>query len=346
MKILVTGASGFIGSNLCPALVARGIELHAVSRRSTPQLKALTGTDGYAASVSIVADLVSEPRLEQLCEGADVVVHAAGIAHRPNTTDAEYAHNTALTGTLARAAARAGVRRFVHLSSAKVYGGTKASDPYRENAVLTPDHAYGRNKLEAEQVLLDLSVTTSMRPLILRIPLVYGAGVKGNFLRLLQVATGGMPIPLGLVDNRRSLLYVGNLIDALITFFDHDRPIPPVLNVADRLPVSTAEVVREIARNFGVNPRLVPIPNSMLWIGASLIGRRADYERLCGDLVLDCSEFGRALDWNAPYSLADGIAATASWFREGQRADNNTSLNPSQHDRLRAHESAGESVSR
>lgn len=344
MKILVTGASGFIGSNLCPTLAARGIELHAVSRRSTPQLEALTASQG--ASISIVADLVSEPRLERLCEGADVVVHAAGIAHRPNTSDAEFAHNTALTRTLARAAARAGVQRFVHLSSAKVYGGTKASGRYRENAVLTPDHEYGRNKLEGERVLLDLSATTSMRPLILRIPLVYGPGVKGNFLRLLQVVSGAMPIPLGLVDNRRSLLYVGNLIDALINFFEHDGPVPPVLNVADEVPVSTAEVIRAIAQNFGVNSRLVPIPNSLLWIGASLIGRREDYERLCGDLELDCSEFRRSFDWSAPYSLADGITATANWFRQGQGADKNAGLSLSQHDRVRAHESAGESISR
>ncbi len=293
MKIVaVTGSSGFIGQRLMPALAAAGWQARPAGHKPETW----------------------EPALK----GAQAVIHLAARVHRIGETGTEadaacQRDNTELTMALAGAAAAAGVRRLVFLSSVKAMGeATPPGTRWDETAPCHPQDAYGRSKRKAEAALLtQLGVET----VILRAPLVYGPGVKANMARLFKTVKRGLPLPLGGVDNARSLVYVDNLVDALILCLDHPAAAGETFLISDGEDVSTPELVRRIAKALGHTARLLPIPRTLLRAGAALAGRSSEADRLLGSLVVDSSKIRRLLGWAPPYSVDQGLRLTAESLR-------------------------------
>ena len=307
--VLVTGANGFIGRLLCDALAASGRRPRKAVRASVP------GLPGTIA----VGDIGPGTDWRTVLEGARCVMHLAARTHvlRETAADplAEYRRiNVAGTERLARAAAAQGVRRFVFLSSVKVHGERTDGRPYAEAVTPRPEDAYGISKLEAEHVLARVAVETGLDVVVLRPPLVYGPGVKGNFLRLMRLVARGMPLPLGSIDNRRSLVYAGNLADAIVKVIGSPQAAGKTYLVSDGEDVSTPGLVRALAQALGVKARVWPIPVAALKLAATLAGRSADLARLTDSLQVDTSRMRRELDWRAPFTLTQGIEQTAQWY--------------------------------
>jgi UDP-glucose 4-epimerase len=221
------------------------------------------------------------------------------------------ATNTDATLNLARQAAQAGVRRFVFVSSIKVNGEGRDA-PYRETDPPAPQDAYAISKWEAEQGLWRIARETGLEVVVLRPPLVYGPGVKANFRRLLDTVARGWPLPLGAIENRRSLLYLGNFVDAIRVCVEHPAAAGQTFLIDDGQPVSTPELVRAVARAMGRPARLLPVPAGMLEFAGALLGKRAAVARLTGSLWLDSSLIRARLGWTPPYSMAAGMAATVA----------------------------------
>jgi len=306
MRILVTGASGFIGKALCRELLARAHTVRAAVRE----------TDSSAAAEVQqipVPDIAAEFDRRALVGGVDAVVHLAAIAHRA-VSDSELRRvNIDAAVRLAEAAAGT-VRRFVFLSSVKVHGEDSGAGAYSETEALRPEDSYGRSKLEAERALTELAARSAMELVLIRPPLVYGPGVKANFLRLLRWVDSGVPLPLAMVRNRRSLIYLGNLVDAIARCAEHPAARGPYL-VSDKEAVSTPELVSRIARALERPARLVPAPQALLRIAGMIAGRGDEIRRLTGNLAVDSSRARRLLAWEPPYALDEGLAETARWFR-------------------------------
>jgi len=307
MRIVVTGASGFVGAALCRELLARGHDVRAPVRRVTPAAS-LSGVQQV-----LVPDLAMDFDRHTLLADIDVVVHLAAIAHRA-APEAEIRRiNIDATLRLAEAA-RGLVRRFVFMSSVKVHGEDSGDGAYTETGPMLPQDAYGRAKLEAERALGDLAARSGMELALIRPPLVYGPGVKANFLRLLRWVDSGLPLPLASVHNRRSLIYVGNLADAVARCVEHPSA-PGSLFVSDDEIVSTPELVSRIARSLGGPVRLVRVPTGFLRFLGTISGRGEAVRRLTGNLVIDTAKSRRVLDWRPPTTLDEGLAETARWFR-------------------------------
>jgi nucleoside-diphosphate-sugar epimerase len=249
----------------------------------------------------------------------NAVVHLAARVHtlRETAADplAEY-RRVNLDGTrrLAAAAARQGVSRLVFVSTSKVNGEASAR-PFTESDSPRPEDAYARSKWEAEQALARIGQETGLGYVILRPPLVYGPGVGANFGRLMRWVARGVPLPLGAVDNRRSLLYLGNLVDAIRVCLDHPAAGGRTYLLSDGEDVSTPELVRRIAAALGVAPRLFSVPVPLLRLAASTIGQRQEIERLVGSLQVDSARIRRELGWSAPATMREALAETARWFR-------------------------------
>lgn len=302
MTVLVTGANGFIGQALCPALAAAGFVVRrAVRGGSTPEAFA-------------VGDIGPNTDWRAALAGCGAVVHLAARVHvmREATADTEAAfHAVNCEGTLnlARQAAAAGVRRFVFVSSIKVNGEGRAA-PYHEADAAAPRDAYARSKWAAEQGLWEISRETGLEGVVLRPPLVYGPGVGANFQRLLGWVARGWPLPFGRVDNRRSLLFVGNLADAIRACLSHPAAAGKTYLVSDGEDVSTPELLRRLAGALGRPARLSPVPPSWLAWVANLLGRGADLDRLLGSLAVDSGAIRRDLAWRPPHTLNQGLAET------------------------------------
>lgn len=306
--VLVTGANGFVGRALCEALVASGRRVKRALRMAQPDRP-----DAVA-----VGDIGGETDWRSALEGVSSVVHLAARTHvlREAAADtlAEY-RRVNLDGArrLAQQAGQAGVRRLVFVSSIKV-NGEATGRPFTEDDAPRPEDAYGISKWEAEQALARVAGETGLQVAVLRPPLVYGPAVKGNFRRLMGLVARGTPLPLASVANRRSLIYVGNLVDAVIKAIDVPAAAGRAYLVSDGEDVSTPDLVRAIARALGVAPRLLPCPPAMLRLGAALAGKRAELARLTGSLQADCSRARRELGWQPRFTLAQGLAATARWY--------------------------------
>lgn len=251
--------------------------------------------------------------------GVDCVVHLAArthVVHDPAPDPlAEYRRvNVAATAALASAAAAARVRRLVFLSSVKVNGERTADRPFSENDAPQPEDAYGISKWEAEQALWKIAAETGLEIVVLRAPLVYGPGVKGNFLTLLRTVARGVPLPLASIRNRRSLICVGNLSDAIVRCVDHPAATGKTFLVADDTDVSTPELIRALATALGVPARLLPFPPPLLYAAATLFGQAAAVSRLTGSLQIDSRRIRRETGWRPNYALAQGLAETAQWY--------------------------------
>jgi nucleoside-diphosphate-sugar epimerase len=305
--VLVTGANGFVGRAVCEALAVQGRRVRRATRTLAPG----------ASDVVAVGEIGPDTDWRAALDGVQCVVHLAARTHvlREQAPDAlaEYRRvNVEGTRALAEQAARAGVGRMVFMSSIKV-NGESADQPYTERDAPRPEDAYGISKWEAEQALARVADTGHLEAVVLRPPLVYGPGVRGNFLRLLKLVARRMPLPLASLANRRSLIHVGNLADAVTRAIDAPRAAGHTYLLSDQ-DVSTPDLVRALARALGVEPRLLPCPLTILRAGAVLAGRQADLARLAGSLRVDSSAARRELGWQPRVDLAQGLAETARWY--------------------------------
>ena len=312
MRILVTGASGFVGTALCRTLLVRGHEVRAAVRTASAP-----GAERADLHQVVIPDIAAGFDPGALLDGIDTIVHLAAIAHRSSRIEAEIRRvNCDAAVRLAEAAAGL-ARRFIFLSSVKVHGEDSGGGTYAEEDALNPEDSYGRSKLEAERALTEAAARNGMELVMIRPPLVYGPGVKANFLRLLGWVDSGLPLPFASVRNRRSLIYVGNLVDAIARCAEHPAARGPFL-VSDEETVSTPELVSRIARALERPARLLPAPPALLRVAGTMAGRRDEIRRLICSLAIDSSRARRLLDWHPPYTLDAGLAETARWFKSAR----------------------------
>jgi len=305
MKLLVTGATGFVGTALRARLAASGHEA----------VPAVRGQSGLPHEV-VVGNLDASTDWRAALAGCDVVVHLAARVHVMDDTAQDplalyRVTNLDATLNLARQAAQAGVKRFVFISTIKVNGeGRDAA--YRETDTPAPADPYAISKWEAEQGLHRIAADTGLEVVILRPPLVYGPGVKANFLRLMRTVARGWSLPLGAIRNRRSLLYLGNFVDAIRLCVEHTNAAGQTFLLDDGEPVSTPELVRALAHAMGRPARLLAVPVGVLELAGALLGKRAAVARLTGSLYVDSSLIRSRLGWTPPYTMRQSLDATVA----------------------------------
>lgn len=305
-RIVVTGATGFIGGTLIRRLLADGRAVRAALRRTIPGLP----VDAELVAISTIGP---ETNWMRAVEGADAIVHLAARVHMtgestPDALPLFRAVNAAGSATLARAARAAGVRRLVLLSTTTVYGDRSLGRPFDEASLPAPVTPYARSKLEAEQLVAEALRGSSTEFVVLRPPLVYGAGAKGNFERLVRLVRRGIPLPLASVHNRRSLVYVGNLVDAIVRCLYHPGAAGHTYVVSDGEDVSTPQLIARIAAALGRRPRLIPMPAALLRFAGKLIGRADEVARMLDDMAVDSSRIRRELDWQPAFTLDEGLS--------------------------------------
>lgn len=318
MKVLITGVSGFVGRALCVTLSRSG---HSV-RGALRQIEC-TGVLSEGVELVVVGQINAETDWEAALAGCDLVVHLAARVHVMDDEASDplaefHETNTEATLNLARQASQAGVKRFVFISTIKV-NGEGGDAPYRETDMPAPEDAYAISKWEAEQGLQRIARETGLEVVILRPPLVYGPGVKANFLRLMQTVQKGWPLPLGAIRNRRSLLYLGNFVDAIRLCIEHPAAAGQTFLLDDGKPVSTPELIRALAHAMGRPARLLAVPAGVLEVAGALSGRRAAVARLTGSLFVDSSAIRSRLGWMPPYTLQQGLAATVANWQQRQK---------------------------
>ncbi len=303
--ILVTGATGFVGQALCAELSRRRMEYRPVSR--SPR-------SGFV----VIGTMNSDTDWSDALAGIDTVIHLAARVHVMNESAADplaafRAVNVDATVNLARQAAGAGVKRFIFLSSIKVNGEeTAEGKPFRASDAPYPEDAYGRSKLEAEGALLAISAETGMEVVIIRPPLVYGPGVKANFASLMKWASRPFPWPFGMIRNRRSLVYLGNLVDFMLLSARHPAAGNRVFLVSDGEDLSIGQLISKLSLAAGRTAWMLPVPPALLEGLAALLGRRAAAQRLLGSLQVDIGETRLVTGWSPPYSVEEGLAATVA----------------------------------
>lgn len=313
-RILVTGATGFVGRSLCEKLLFNDIDLRGTVWTAEPPTNLHAGVQ--AASIESIGP---ETDWSVALSGVETVIHLAARVHVMDETcgDPLTAYrlvNVAGTENLARQAAARGVKRLIFLSSVKVHG-EETEIPYTEQLSPAPQDPYGVSKLEAEKLLHQISAETGLEVVIIRPPLIYGPGVKANFLNLLKIVDKGLPLPLASITNARSLLYLGNLIDAIVLCIDHPQAAGQVFLVSDGEDVSTSELIRRVATALDRRARLLPFPPSLMRLAGKLTGKSRAVDRLLGSLVIDSGKIRRELGWTPPYTMADGLAVTAKWYK-------------------------------
>ncbi len=306
-KICVTGANGFIGKSICESLGSYGRPVRGFVRKFEPSLK--SSKIEYVP----VGDINSNINWEDHFFGYDCIIHCAGRAHVMNKDDQSDLYqiaNVESTRRIAHHAAKAGVKRLIFLSSIKVNGEGKLND---ENKIITindlpnPQGAYAISKFDAENILLQISAETKLEVVIIRLPLVYGKGVKGNLAKLIKLIEIGIPLPLGLVKNKRSLIGIDNLIDLLLVCTNHTNAAGKTFLVSDDQDLSTYDLINYIASSMGNTARLFPVPNSFLKFFSRMIGRQNEVNRLLSSLQVDISHTKEILNWKPIKSVEEGI---------------------------------------
>lgn len=313
-RVLVTGATGFIGTTLCGNLTESGYVVRAALRRDRPLP---LGT----AEKIVVGEIDESTDWSAAVDGVDSVVHLAARVHvmHDSASNARLYEQTNALGTqqLVSAAARAGVRRFIYLSTIKVNGEERPIGAYRADDTPNPQDAYGKSKWDGEQALL--AAAGSMEAAIVRPPLVYGPGVRANFLRLLSWVDKEYPLPLDAVDNRRSLVSVWNLCDLLAHLLQCPLPHNQAWLVSDGEDLSTPALIRRIAAAMGRRSRLWPVPVPLLQVAGALTGKSAEISRLRGSLVVDIAPTRERLAWSPPMTVDEALRRTARWYLDEAR---------------------------
>lgn len=306
-KILVTGANGFVGSALCEALLKK--EKHVIQTVRTKSRE----------NECAIGDLSASTDWSSALAGCNTVIHLAARVHVMNdkSTDplaAFRAVNVDATMNLARQAVKNGVKRFVFVSSVKVNGEETTGTPFTAFDKPAPTDPYGQSKLEANIALMELSRMTGLDVVIIRPPLVYGPGVRANFLRLMQLVKMGVPLPLGAIHNRRSMVSLDNLVDLLITCADHPAAAGQTFMVSDDDDVSISELLRMMSSAMGKRSLLLPVPAGLIAGAAALLGKSAMASRLLGSLQVDITHTKSTLDWAPVATMQASLNKTVAHF--------------------------------
>lgn len=316
-SVFLTGASGFIGGALLRRLVADDFSVAAAVRNGAPL--DVTG-------ITVVPfQSFEDTNWSNSLVGCDAVVHCAARVHvmSDNETDPLAAFrkvNVEGTLHLAQHAAEAGVKRFIFISSIKVNGeSTALGRPYMADDHPNPGDPYGVSKMEAEQGLRELAVNTGMDVVIIRPVLVYGPGVKANFLSMMRWLEKGVPLPFGAIKNGRSLVALDNLVDLIVTVLSHPSAANQTFLASDGEDLSTTQLLRRMANSLGKPARLLPVPSWMLSAAAKLLGKKSLSQRLCGSLQVDISKNKKLLHWTPPVSVDAALKATALHYKETKK---------------------------
>ena len=312
LTVLVTGSNGFVGRAVCRALGDQGYSVRAAVRSPI----AAAPVPGEVVAVGAIN---AETDWSAAVAGVDAIVHLAARVHVMKETESDSLEafrkiNVGATTALARAAVAHGVKRLVYVSSIKVNGEATRDKPFTAADPASPRDAYGRSKYEAERALRTIAASTDLEVTVVRPPLVYGPGVGGNFLRLLKLVQRGIPLPFGAIDNRRSMIYNGNLARALAACAFHPNAGGKTYLVADAEDLSTPELVRQLGLALGTPARIWRMPPQILRLGGALMGRSGEVERLIGSLIVDSSSIRTELAWSPPYAVSDALTETAKWF--------------------------------
>jgi len=307
VKTLVTGATGFIGTALLSRLLQEGLSVRAASRRDVVTLP-------LGAERVVVGDLSGNTDWRHALANVETVVHLSARVHMMRDAAAdplsEYRQaNVEGTRNIAQQLASAGGRRFVFLSSIKVNG---EAGVFRESDAPKPRDPYGVTKHEAEACLRKIAAETGLEVVIIRPPLVYGPGVGANFGSLMRAVAFGVPLPLGAVHNRRSMVALDNLVDFILACIKHPAAANETFLVSDDEDLSTTDLIRRVARAMGRPARLVPVPSTFLFGAAALLGKREIARRLLGSLQADISKARQVLGWHPRISVDEGLRAAVA----------------------------------
>ena len=313
MKVMVTGASGFLGQKLRLVLEEAGFEVVPVFRTRQPDREKGIRNAVFGKIIDATTDWTNE------LFDVDVVIHLAARAHVMQDDEADVLSrfreiNVEGTKNLAKQAAHSGVKRLIYLSSIKVNGEETNDQPFSFNQTPNPKDSYGLSKMEAEDALREMEETMDMGVVIIRPPLVYGPGVKGNLLTLVNMIKKGIPMPFGAVDNRRDLVSIYNLCDLIRVCILHPAAPGKAFLVSDNESISTAELIQYIAKGLNQNARLFSVPVWTLRFLAGLLGRTRKVEKLTRDLQIDMSATQHVLDWVPPLTVAESFR---KMFTEG-----------------------------
>jgi nucleoside-diphosphate-sugar epimerase len=318
MKILVTGANGFVGSQLSETLAKSGHEVRNTARS--------LASNSSTTRELITCDLESADNLDHLTTGCDAIVHLAGRAHvmsdNPATSESLYVSaNVDVTRKLAQSASRTGVKRMILMSSVKVNGeSTTINTPFTSQDIPDPQDPYGRSKAQAEQALWEITSTSDLEGVVIRPPLVYGPGVRANFASLIGIVGRGLPLPLGSIQNKRSFVSLDNLVDLISTTVQSPNAAGNTFLVSDGHDLSTPELVRSIASALDQSPKLLPFPSALLKLAATASGKRGAYDRLCGSLTVDIALTKQKLSWTPPFTVQDSMQRTVDAFIQSKES--------------------------
>ena len=306
-RILVTGPDGFVGTEVCGALLERKHMVRGAQWTAGPMPKGCESV--------VVGNIDANTNWDNALKDVDTIVHLAARVHVMNDTardplSAFREVNVEGTRRLAECAAAAGVQHFIFISSIKVNGESTADKPFTEGDVSNPEDSYAISKWEAEQVLREIEAETGMGVTILRPPLIYEPGVKANFLKMIQFVKKGIPLPFGSINNKRSLLGLGNFADLICRCVEEDAAKGETFVVSDGKDVSTADLVRKISVALKKKPRVVSVSPSLLRLLGCLTGKQAMIKRLTESLVIDSSKVRSVLNWTPSYSMEEELVRT------------------------------------
>lgn len=318
-RILVTGATGFVGGHLCRLLLESGHQVRGALRRMPAD-----GTLVEGVEPALVGEIGPDTDWADALRGVTCVVHLAARVHvlreaDPDPVAAFRRDNVQATVRLAQAAGASSVRRLVFASTARVNGPSSGETPFRESDAPAPAEPYEQSKLEAERGLAGVASATGLECVTVRAPLVYGPGVTANFLSLMRALDRRLPLPLGAIRNRRSLIYVGNLAGAMLAASAHPGASGRTFLVSDGEDVSTPELARRIAGALGREAWLPRVPVGVLRAAGRLAGREGAVERLCASLQVDSKAIRDELGWRPSHTMAQGLEHTARWYRSAVR---------------------------